>query len=222
MKKASKPLVLINFKTYKEAAGKKALFLAKQLVGIKENRYEIIVAPSLLTIKEIAERTKLKIFSQHADNVTLGAHTGSISIEELISIGVKGTILNHSEKKIPLHLLKETVEICKNKKFTTVVCASTLSEIKKIAGLCPDYIAYEPKELIGGNISVTQSKPEIIIKAVELVKNLCPKAKLLCGAGVHSKEDLGQALLLGSEGVLIGHAVPKAKNPGKFLKEMLI
>ena len=217
-----KPIILINFKTYKEAIGNSALDIAKKLDKIKNKKYQIIVAPSLLTMKEVAQKTNLMVFSQHTDHVGLGAHTGRIPAEELQKTGIKGTILNHSERKIPLKYLKEIVEICKGKKLKTVICASSLSEIKKIVSLRPDYIAYEPKELIGTNISVTEAKPEIILKAVELVKELSPKTHLLCGAGIHTKEDLGHALLLGTSGVLIGHAIPKAKDPKKALEEMLL
>lgn len=217
-----KPLILLNFKTYKEAVGQKALLLAKKIAEVKKQKYDIVVAPSLLTIKEIVEKTNLTVFAQHTDHVSLGANTGRIPAEELKSIGVKGTILNHSERKIPLPFLKEIVAICKKNKLKIVICTSNLSEVKKVAALNPDYLAYEPKELIGGNRSVTKSKPEVIIKAVNLVNKISPKTKVLCGAGIHSKEDIGQALLLGTTGVLIGHAVPKAKDPRKFLSDLLI
>jgi triosephosphate isomerase (TIM) len=217
-----KPIILINFKLYKESVANKALQLAKEISKVKKTNYDIVVAPSLLTIKEVAQKTNLTVYSQHTDHVELGAHTGRISVKELKAVGVKGTILNHSERKIPLNYLQEIVEICKTNRIKTVVCASTLSEIKKVALFHPNYIAYEPKKLIGGDISVTESNPDIIVEAVELVKEISPRTKLLCGAGVHSKEDLGHALLLGTHGVLIGHAVPKAKDPAKLLREMLI
>lgn len=217
-----KPLILLNFKLYEESSANKALSLAKRLAKVSRKKYQIAVAPSLLTLKEVAQKTNLKVFSQHTDDVPLGAHTGRISPEELKRIGVKGTILNHSERKIPMKILKEVVEICRNKKLEVVICASSISEVKKVAELKPEYLAYEPKELIGGNTSVTEAKPDIIVKAVDLTAQINPKTKVLCGAGVHSKEDLGHALLLGTKGVLIGHAVPKARNPRKFLSEMLI
>ena len=215
-------LILINFKTYKEATADKALELAKSIAKIKNDKYNIAIAPSLLTIKEIAQKTNLMVFSQHTDHISLGANTGRIPADELKKIGVRGTILNHSERKIPTKYLKEIIEICRTKKLKTVVCASSISEIKKILQFNPDYLAYEPKEFIGGNISVTEAKPEIILKAAEVIKEINPRTKLLCGAGIHSKEDLGHALLLGANGVLIGHAVPKAKDPKKFLEEMLL
>ncbi len=224
-KRSMKPLVLVNFKIYKEALGNKALEIAKRLDSIKKNgdKYEVAIAPSLLTLKEVTQHTKhLTVYSQHTDHVPFGAHTGRISVDELRNIGVGGTILNHSERKIPMKYLEEIIKICKLKRLKTIVCASTLSEIKKVAMFKPHCIAYEPKELIGGDVSVTESHPDLIVKAVELVYELSPRTKLLCGAGIHSKEDLGHALLLGADGVLIGHAITRAKDPKKFLQEMLL
>jgi triosephosphate isomerase (TIM) len=215
-------LILINFKTYKETVGDLGLEIAKKISKIKNNKYMIAVAPSLLTTKEIAQKTNLTVFSQHTDHINLGANTGRIPADELKKLGVKGTILNHSERKIPNKYLKEIIEICRVKKLKTVVCASGISEMKKILQFNPDYLAYEPKEFIGGNISVTEAKPEVILRAAEIIKEINPRTKLLCGAGIHSKEDLGHALLLGADGVLIGHAVSKAKDPKKFLEEMLL
>ena len=180
------------------------------------------MAPSLLAVKEIAEKVNIPIYSQHCGHTELGSHTGRISAHELKSIGVKGTILNHSERKIPLRYLGAIVDNCKKHKLKTVVCASSLFEIKRVAQLKPNYVAYEPKALIGGDISVTKANPDVIHKAVQLVKEISPKTHLLVGAGVHSKEDVGHALLLGAKGVLIGHAVPKAKDPKRFLEGMLL
>jgi len=216
-----KPLILINFKNYEEAIGSKGVILAQKLSKVKNKNYEIAIAPSTPILKTIADKVKIKVYAQHADPVGFGAHTGSISIEELKLIGMEGTLLNHSEKKIPFEVLKETIKLCEKNNLKVIVCASNLSEVKKIAELKPDFIAYEPKELIGGEISVTKAKPEIILEAVRLVKSISRNIIVICGAGVHSKEDVGQALLLGTKGVLIGHSVPKAKNPAKFLAEML-
>jgi triosephosphate isomerase (TIM) len=215
-------LVLINFKTYKETIADKALEVARKIAKVKNNKYTVGIAPSLLTIKEIAQKTDLSVFSQHTDHVELGSNTGRIPADELKKIGVKGTILNHSERKIPSKYLKNIIEKCRAKRLKTIVCASGISEMKKVLQFNPDYLAYEPKEFIGGNISVTEAKPDVILRAAEVIKEINPRTKLLCGAGIHSKEDLGHALLLGADGVLIGHAVSKAKDPKKFLEEMLL
>ncbi|PIN74371.1 triose-phosphate isomerase [Candidatus Woesearchaeota archaeon CG10_big_fil_rev_8_21_14_0_10_45_16] len=217
-----RPLILINFKNYPETMGAKALTVARNLAKVRKNKYQIAIAPSLLMTKEVVKGIRLPVFAQHTDPVVQGAYTGHVSIQELKEIGVKGVILNHSEYRLPFSVLKETVALCKKKKMITIVCASTILKVRKIAKLQPDYIAYEPKKLIGGNVSVTSAKPSIIVRAVENVKRISPKTRVLCGAGVHSKADVGQALLLGTEGVLIGHAVPKAKEPKRFLEKMLL
>jgi len=216
-----KSLILLNFKTYPETTGKKALLLAKRLEKVRSKKYEIVIAPSLPTLEEVAAGTLLKVFSQHTDLAGLGPFTGKVSAQELKEIGVKGTLLNHSERKIPFPILKKIVKDCKRNKLVVVICASSLTEVHKVTQLAPDYLAYEPPELIGGNISVTKAKPEVIAKAVKLVSKINPKTKVLCGAGIQSREDIIKALQLGAKGVLIGHAVPKAKDPDKFLRRLL-
>jgi triosephosphate isomerase (TIM) len=217
-----KAVIVINFKTYKETLGKKGVALAKKVARTRRNGYEVAIAPTLPTMCDIARSVNIPLFAQHVDAVTDGSYTGHISITELQQMGVKGAILNHSERKISFSELKTIVELSKKKNFKNIVCASSLSEVKKIAVLEPSYIAYEPPKLVGGNVSVTQAKPEVVVQAVQAVKEITRKTKVLCGAGIHSKEDVGQALLLGAEGVLIGHAVPMAKDPRKFLESLLL
>ena len=215
-----KPLVLINFKTYEESCGDHALELAKAISQVKQKDYQLAIAPTLLTIREIAKKNKSLIFAQHADT-EYGAHTGSIPLGELKESGAKGVILNHSEYKILFLKLKEIIKLCRKQELISVACASTLSEIKRIAAFAPDYIAYEPAELIGGNVSVVDADEKIIVRALNVIWKLSPGTKLLCGAGVHSRKDLQHALALGAEGVLLAHAVVKARDPKEFLEKMV-
>ena len=216
-----KPLILINFKTYPEVAGKKALRLAQKIAAVRTAKYDLAIAPPTLALKEISQKTRLKVFAQYVDAENYGAHTGEIIPAELKKSGAIGALINHSEHRLHLKLIEKTKEACKKQHLLTIICAGDLSEVKTIAKLHPDYIAYEPKELIGGEVSVTKSKPKIIREAVQLVKNISPKTKVLCGAGVHSKADLRLALKLGTEGVLIAHAIVKARDPKRALKKML-
>lgn len=216
-----KPLIVINFKTYPQALGAKAVFLARQLAAVKSRKFQIAVAPSLLSLEEVITAVKIPVFAQHVDALLTKPRTGTISVKELQELCAAGSILNHSERKLPLPVLSKTIFQCKEHKLITIVCASSLAEIRNIAPLHPDYIAYEPPELIGGNISVTTAKPEIISKAVQLVKKLSPKTKVLCGAGIQDREDVQTALRLGTSGILVSHIIVKAKNQRKVLKDML-
>ncbi len=217
-----RPLILINFKLYPEAAGQKAVSLARKLAKVKSKRYQIAVAPSLLELEHVCRSVNIPVFAQHIDPDEYGAHTGSISAKEAKKLGVAGTLLNHSEHKLAWAQLKKSVAACKRYKLIALVCASSLHEAKKIAALRPDYIGYEPPELVGGKVSVTSAKAGVIQRAVQEIKKISAKTKVVCGAGVHSSKDIQKALELGAGGILIGHAVSKAKKPEKVLKGILI
>lgn len=214
-----KPLILINFKTYKAGTGKAGWELAKVIAGIR-SKYQLVIAPQLVDLKEICGKVKIPVFAQHIDGIGFGAYTGSVLPEAVKEAGAKGTLMNHSEQRISLKEIRNLVKICRRLKLVTVVCAGSLSMLKRIARFSPDYIAYEPKKLIGGDVSVTEVNPKVISKAVKLVKKNNPKVKVLCGAGIHSRKDVLKALELGMEGVLISHKIVKAKEPGKVLKSM--
>ncbi len=55
-----KPIIIINFKTYKQ--GKAAIELAKQIEKVDKN---IIIGVQASDIYEIVKKTKLKVYSQH-------------------------------------------------------------------------------------------------------------------------------------------------------------
>ncbi len=216
-----KPLILINFKLYPESVGKKAVTLAKKIANVKSRKYQIAIAPPLLELEHVRSSVNIPVFAQHLDPDEYGAHTGSISAKEAKRLGVAGTLLNHSEHKLAWAQLKKSVAACKRYKLIALVCASSLHEAKKIAALRPDYIGYEPPELVGGKVSVTQAKPRVIKRAVDAVKKISHNTKIVCGAGVHSHQDLEKALQLGAEGILIGHAVSRARKPEKALREIV-
>lgn len=212
-------LILINFKTYEQGTGKGALRLAKAIGSFKSDKYRLAVAPQMIDVKGIAKRVRIPVLAQHMDSVGFGSHTGGILPEAVKEAGAKGTLINHSERPLSLGQIKKVVEICKRLGLKSVVCASSLSLVKKVVRLEPDFIAYEPKRLIGRNVSVTQANPKVIVKAVKLIEG--SKTKLLVGAGVHSKRDIQKAVEFGAQGVLIAHKVVKAKKVRKVLGRLL-
>ncbi len=206
-----KPLVIINFKTYQQ--GKKSIELAKKIERVNKN---ILIGVQASDIYEIAKATKLKVYSQHIDFFRPGRHTGYILPEAIKKDGAKGTFLNHSEHPLKFSILKKTIKRCKKLSLKTAVFAKDLKEAKKIQKLKPNYLIIEPPELVGGKISVSKAKPDLIEK---ISKEL--KTKFIVGAGIHTKEDVKVAMKLGASGIAISSAITKAKNPGKKLKEFL-
>ena len=90
-----------------------------------------------------------------------------------------------------------------------------MEEAKKVDQFSPDYIAYEPPELIGGDVSVSTAKPEVIRDIVNSVKT-----KIIVGAGVKNKKDVEKCIELGAVGVLVASGVVKAKNAKKAIKDL--
>ena len=98
MAKIRLPFILVNFKTYIEATGRKALELAKKAEKASlETEVCIGVAPQFVDIKMIAEEVSIPVFAQHIDPIKPGRCTGFVLPEAIREAGAVGTIINHSE-----------------------------------------------------------------------------------------------------------------------------
>ena len=213
-----KHLVVVNFKTYREATGKRAEKLLKEMKSVKGN----FVACPQFTDLYLGRKYKIPVFAQHVDAVEPGRNTGYITPLALKCAGAKGSVVNHSEHRVRFSTIKKTVEALKRHGLKALVCCEDYKEAKRIAKLSPEFIAVEPPELIGTGISVTEAKPEVIEKAVKAVKRINPGIKVLCGAGITGRRDVERALELGAEGILVASGVVKAKNRIKVLKELAL
>ena len=111
--------------------------------------------------------------------------------------------------------LNNTINICKKIKLKTVVFAKDLNEARKIEKLKPSYLVIEPPELVGGKISVSSAKPELIKR---ISNNL--KMDFLVGAGIKNKKDVEVAMKLGASGVALSSAIANSVDPLKTLKEI--
>ena len=217
------PIILINFKSYKEATGDRALCLA-EICEELSTRYKttIAVVPQYIDLKEICRKVEIPVFAQHIDAIEKsGAYTGHVVAENLKEIGTTGTLINHSEKKLKLGEIEKCVEIARKNDLISVCCAAESEEAEAIARFNPDFIAIEPPELIGSGISVSTAKPEVVVNSIKNIQEVNPKIKVLCGAGISSGEDVRKALELGTCGVLVASAVVKASNPEKILEELV-
>ena len=220
MAKIRLPFILVNFKTYLEATGRKALELAKTAEKVSlETEICIGVAPQFADLRMIAKEVSISIFAQHIDPVKPGRNTGFILPEAVREAGAVGTIINHSERRLKLSEIAGAIKRARECNLNSLVCIGSSRLAGRIARLNPDMVAVEPPELIATGIAVSKAKPEVITKTVEIVKGVNPKIVVLCGAGVTRGKDVATALRLGTEGVLVASGVVKAKNPYKVLLE---
>jgi triosephosphate isomerase len=208
-----KPIIVINLKTYQQ--GEKAVKIAKEIEKVDKN---IILGVQASDIYEIAKKTKLKIYAQHVDPFEPGRNTGYILPEAVKKDKAIGAFLNHSEHKLTLDVIKKTIERCKKIKLKTMVFVKDIKQAKEVEKLEPDFLIYEPPELVAGNISVSSAKPEII---KNLSKKLKKTTRFLVGAGIKTREDILLSMKLGASGIAVSSAITQAKNPGKKLKELI-
>ena len=81
-------------------------------------------------------------------------------------------------------------------------------------------ILAEPPELVGGNISVSTARPEIIRNSAERVKKISPATMVLCGAGIKNQSDVKKAIELGAGGVGVASGIVKAHDIEKAMRDI--
>ena len=212
--------MLINFKTYLEATGKRAVELARivEKVG-KADDVRFGVAPQFCDIAQVAAAVEIPVFAQHVDPISSGAFTGHVLPESVKASGASGTIINHSERNLQLIDIDRCVQRARQAGLSSAVCAGTPKLAAAVALTEPEMVAIEPPELIGSGRAVSKERPEIITDSVRKIRNVNRDVRILCGAGITTGEDLYAALKLGAQGVIVASGVAKATKPEMVLQE---
>lgn len=217
-----KPMVIVNFKTYAEGTGKNALKLAKIAENVAEKSgIYVAVAPQYTDIALISTQTSVPVFSQHIDPVAYGSNTGHVLPEAVKDSGAVGTLINHSERRIPFKDIDAAIRRAREVGLITTVCADTPINASTVSFFKPNIVAVEPPELIGTGIPVSKAKPEVVSDTVSLVRKANPAVTILCGAGITKGEDVAAALKLGTEGVLIASGIVRAKDQHAALLDIV-
>ncbi len=216
------PAVIINCKVYTEVEGASALRLAKACAKVAdESGVSIAVCPPMVELGRVAADAGLPVFSQNVDPRKPGSGTGFTTPSLVKATGAVGTLINHSEHKQPAADVGTCISMCKDLGLITCVCADTTKVAAELAAFSPDFIAVEPPELIGGDISVTTANPGIVSGTVDAVSKVDPKVAVLCGAGVKTGDDVKTAIDLGAKGVLLASGVVKAKDPEAVVRDLI-
>lgn len=212
-------LIVVNFKTYATAYGVQAEILGKMMAEVKTDARMVAVV-SAFDLSAVSSIEGLEVWSQHLDPVGKGSHTGWLEPDVAIERGAVGTIINHAEHKVSIDHVANLMEMLPDG-FPICACAADVEEARALAKLGPTFIAVEPPELIGGDISVTTADPAIVSDTVAAVKEVNPSVRVLCGAGVKNGQDVATAIQLGAEGVLLASGVTKAGDPMSVLQDLI-
>lgn len=216
------PTVIVNFKAYTEVDGRLALDLAMACQQVaQESGINIAVCPPMVELSTVAKNTEIPVLAQHIDARKPGSATGWVTPNMVAATGAIGSLINHSEHRLVITEIQDLVAMCRNHGLISVVCTDSIATSGAVSFYGPDFVAVEPPELIGGDVSVTEANPEIVRNAVAVVKRVDDRIRVLCGAGVKTGRDVKVALELGAEGVLLASGVVKSKNPYDSLLDLV-
>ena len=216
------PIIIVNLKTYEEGYGYEGFKLCKIMEDLsKEYNVNLAAAVSAIDLIDYSDNLDIPIFAQHIDGVNFGSNTGSILPEAVRYSGAVGTLVNHAECQMDWEDIESTINRCKELGLSTVLCTADVEATKRGASLNPDMVAVEPPELIGGDISVSTAKPEVISESVDVVSSFNSEIPVLCGAGVKTKSDVSKAISLGSQGILLASGVVKSSKPREVLTDLI-
>ena len=97
------PIIIVNYKTYSEATGKKAVKLSKIAEEVSvESGVNISLAPQFADIASVCDAVSIPVFSQHIDPIVPGSSTGHVLLESVKEAGAIGTLINHAERQLKL------------------------------------------------------------------------------------------------------------------------
>jgi triosephosphate isomerase len=215
------PIILINYKAYENSYGQRGIEISKKIEKVsKDYNVPVIISVPATMIYRLSQETDLIIYAQHVDGLEHGARTGAILPEMIKDAGAKGSLLNHSEKRIRLDEIHDAIIRMKKLGLESVVCVDRYELVHSMAVLNPDAILIEPPELIGSGKAVSKERPEVITRAVDEIKKT-PGVYLIAGAGITSGEDVYKAIELGADGIGVASAVMKAKEPEKVVESFI-
>lgn len=198
----------------------------------------VVICPSYLYIPYFLNYD-FSVGSQNVCSDLDGNYTGEVSAKQLSSIGVKYTIVGHSERRIKLNEtdsdINKKVKSSINSRLKVILCIGETEEENKllkrdrvlkkqirnalfdIKDLSNVIIAYEPIWSIGTNkIPDIDELQNIIMYIKELVYDMCKcNIKVIYGGSINEKNIMSLKKLKILDGFLIGSA---SINPNQFIQ----
>ena len=180
---------------------------------------DIIFTTPVVDIRRVAEATKrIHVFAPHMDPIRPGRGLANILPESLVAAGAEGVMLNHVEKPLSPEVLAETIARAREVGLTSIVCADSLADARRIAALHPDIIVAEPSELIGTGVSVGD---EYVKAAMDAVHDVAPDILVLTAAGIANGQDVYNTIIAGADATGSSSGVAKAADRAAMVDEMI-
>lgn len=212
-------MLWVNYKTYPRGIGDRGVGLAQMCEDLGEElRVPVAICPQVSDIYRFSQQVTIDLWAQHVDPIEPGANTGWVLPESVHHAGAMGVLINHSEHRLSPDVIRSTVVRCHDVGLKTMVFVGSVEEARSVSDVGSEYVAFEPPELVGGNVSVAEADAAQLREFRDAVTH----SHLIAGAGVHSKRDIDVCLDLGIDGVLVASAVmQKSEEPRELLLELI-
>jgi len=223
-------LVAGNWKMFKGLHQAREFAAQLRTLGDRADGVEVVVCPPFVSLEAtrqgLGSESRVQVFAQNVHWELEGAYTGEISPSMLLELGVRGTIVGHSERRQYFCETDETVTkrclAALEAGLRVIACVGETGAereagdteavlTRQVAAVPRDehlVIAYEPVWAIGTGKTAT---PEIAQEAHAFIKSL-HDAPVLYGGSVKPEN---AAVLLGQldvDGALVGGASLEAAS----------
>ncbi len=215
-----------------------ALFLKQKMDVLDFSNVDLVVCPSYLNYDVFKGYT---LGSQNAFYEDKGAYTGEVSAYDLSLIGIKYSLVGHSERRnnenenvinlklkailrnsmVPILCVGESKTDKDLRRAPEVIKRQLKSALKDV---CLEdgqfiYVAYEPRYLIGGNVILPKSE---IIDTIKYIKKILEQEKIknykLLYGGAITSNNIKEIINNEVDGYLLGASCTSFDELQKILK----
>ncbi len=162
--------------------------------------------------------SRVHVYSQHMDSLTVGRGMGRTLPEALKDAGAVGCMLNHAEHKLTLREIEDAIKRADEVGLATIVCADSIEEVKAVARLAPNILVAEPTELIGTGRPADR---EYVDEVIKVIRDINPDILPFPSAGISRGEDCYNIIKAGSSASGCSSAIAKAADPLALAEEMI-
>ena len=180
---------------------------------VNEIEDNLIIAPSNIYLLEFVKKCKHQISSQDICYIEEGNYTSKVSWHQMKSIGIKYSIIGHSEKFEDINKTNLKLKTCLDNNIKPILCFGNNQEpLEVIDTLTKDieYIhniifAYEPIDNINKeNVNINEIKQNINKISKHLINKYHTKPILLYGGGINQANINDIYNIEELQGILIG------------------
>jgi len=210
----------------------------EKLNEIECKKNQLIVCPSYPYLSYFNGKNYI-LGSQNVASEKMGAFTGEVSIEQLVSLGIRYVIIGHSERRIYLKedhdLIRKKLSLCFNYDVVPIFCVGErldektqriqvlkeqIDSVLNGLELKNMVIAYEPVWSIGTGLTPIEKEIQDILHFLKeyMKDNYSIECKVLYGGSVNLKNIQSLNQLEEIDGYLIGGASLKIEELKKIVE----